>query len=136
VIKDNFELIGTSALTPDQPISFEDNTAHEYPLLCIKRQNLVYAKILFVMQKRQDLFSMFFTAIFGSCMTIQKDTVWIEIPIKRKTAVKSEILLIKKAELNEAKKSMPHLEKLLKPVIPNTFEKWDDDNNILCLAEN
>jgi len=79
---------------------------------------------------------MFFTSIFGKCMTIQKDTVWIEIPIKRKQTVHSEILLIKKPELAEAKKSMPHLDKLLKPVIPNTFEKWDDDNNMLCLSEN
>lgn len=79
---------------------------------------------------------MFFTAICGRCMTIQKDTVWIEIPIKRKSTVRSEILLIKKSELNAAKKAMPHLDKLLKPVIPNTFETWDDDNSILCLAEN
>jgi hypothetical protein len=47
---------------------------------------------------------MFFTAVCGRCMTVQKDTVWIEIPIKRKTKVCSEILLIKKSELEGAKK--------------------------------
>jgi hypothetical protein len=30
---------------------------------------------------------------------------------------------------------MPHLEKLMKLTVPGTFN-WDEDNNILCLAEN
>lgn len=60
--------------------------------------------------------------------------MWITIPIKRTDGIKSEILLIKKSELELAKKKQGHLEKCLKPMIPNTFN-WDEDNSVLCLSE-
>ena len=37
VVKDNFKVIGTNTPDPDKPILFEDNSAHEYPLMLAKR---------------------------------------------------------------------------------------------------
>jgi len=36
VIKENFKLIGTCTPGPDEPIEFEDNSAHEFPILLAK----------------------------------------------------------------------------------------------------
>jgi hypothetical protein len=45
VIKENFSLIGTNNITKDEKIEFEDNSAHEFPLLLGKRKNMQYANL-------------------------------------------------------------------------------------------
>jgi len=103
VIKANFLLIGTNPI--DEDIQFEDNSAHEYPLLLAKRKNMVFCNMNLALEKRQDLTCQMFSQLCGRFITYQKDTLWIEIPITRKVAVKSEILIVRLTALKEAKQS-------------------------------
>ncbi len=52
VIKENFKLIGTDTLDEHENIEFEDNSAHEFPLLLGKRKNLEYANLNLIFEKR------------------------------------------------------------------------------------
>jgi len=120
VVKANFLLIGTDPI--DEGIQFEDNSAHEFPLLLAKRKNMFFCNINLALEKRQDMTCQLFSVMCSRFTTFQKDALWIEIPITRKVPVKGEVLLVRLTHLKEAKKSQPHLDKLMTLMVPNTFE--------------
>jgi hypothetical protein len=60
-----------------------------------------------------------------------RDTLWIEIPIRRVDPPKSEILLVQAPQLAIFKKNMPDIDYLLKSIRPNTF----DGLKIGCFGE-
>lgn len=72
------------------------------------------------------------TTFFGMCFSVQRDTLWIEVPVQRSDIVRSEILLIQPKELKAAKLAMPHIDALLKPTNSNFNEVSTD---LACLAE-
>ena len=78
-----------------------------------------------VLQKRQDIATMLFTTAFGSVFGRQRDVLWIDMPIDRKSGpVISEILLIQQKEMKAAIKAQPHIETLLTQIEPNTCDQF------------
>jgi hypothetical protein len=78
------------------------------------------------LKRRQSFFSMLASLLF--CRSIFKlpgsvDSVWLDVPLKRPAEDKlaGEILIVNKKGfyLEEIQRNMPHVEKLLKPMLPN-----------------
>ena len=101
--------------------SFEDQTSNEYPIALSGRESLWYASFNLVTKPRHDIATTVFTSIpfVGKYFANIRDTLWIEIPIDRKDAIVTEILLIQRKELEAAKKAQPHIDVLMAPYQPN-----------------
>lgn len=66
-----------------QSLYFEDISPNQFPLLLSGRHNLVYANLNLVLSKRHDIAQMLGTILFGRWVDVQRDRLWIEIPIVR-----------------------------------------------------
>jgi len=56
-----------------------------------------------VLSKRHDIAQMLSTILFGRWVEVQRDRLWIEIPIARTDKIKCEILIVKQRELKTVK---------------------------------
>ena len=94
-LRKNFKHVGTQDIESDkeQALYFEDMSANEFTLLLNGRTNLVYANLNLVLCKRHDIAQLLGSALFSTCVDVQRDCLWIEIPIVRDDNIKSEILL-------------------------------------------
>lgn len=106
-IRKNFKYVGTQDIASDkmQALYFEDTTANEFTLLLNGRFNLVYANLNLVLWKRHDIAQLLGSALFGACVDVQRDCLWIEIPIVRDDNIKSEILLTQSNQQDKINKS-------------------------------
>jgi hypothetical protein len=75
-------------------LDFEDNTSNEFQVMLAGRQSMIYCNLNLVLEKRQDIGTILASGFFSSCFSFQRDTLWVDIPIKRDDAIKSEILLV------------------------------------------
>ena len=91
--------------TNAQSLYFEDISPNQFPLLLSGRHNLVYANLNLVLSKRHDIAQMLGTILFGRWVDVQRDRLWIEIPIVRTDKIKCELLIVKQRELKAVKKS-------------------------------
>ncbi len=73
-------------------IEFNDSTSSTFEMILSGRQNIHYCKALLALQNRQSIHELLSKAVLSLFYTFQKDTLMLEIPIKREV-VHSEILI-------------------------------------------
>lgn len=69
-----------------------ENSANEFQILCSGRENFHYCLIKLTLKSRHELMKMLSNTICAK-FTLERDSVWIEIPIERPT-IHSEILIV------------------------------------------
>jgi hypothetical protein len=87
---------------------------HEYQFYATGRNNIQFALMNINLQRRQDLFTMFFLNFFFA----EKDRVTIEVPIDipDQVSLPIEMMIIQKKDSKVAMSNMPHLKKFIKTV--------------------
>lgn len=70
------------------------------------------------LKRRQDLFTM----VFRNFCWVEKDKIWIEIPIKTKNKTPLEVLIIQNKEIKDAFEKMEHLKKFIYQVKLNELK--------------
>lgn len=109
----NGEPVAKAEKKVSEKLEFEDPSANEYTLLLSGRENCFYTNMNLVLRRRHDFRDMLASTFFGSCLVVQKDRLWIDIPIKRVEPIKTEILLIQQRDLKAAKKAQEHIDIIL-----------------------
>ena len=122
------------------PLSFRQYSSSEFSVLCNGRENLHYALLRVTLKSRHELMSMVFATVCRKFYP-EKDSVWIELPIERHPSmgdktINSEILIAAKKDIQFLVKSMPHIEKILFDVTPQSHFWEGKHSNLQVLAEN
>ena len=82
-------------------VSFEDATSSQYPIAFSGRETLKYASFTLVTKARHDIAKSLFTSLpfVNRMFPVQRDALWVEMPIERPGTVHSEILFVQQREL-------------------------------------
>lgn len=84
-------------------IEFNDTTSSTFEIILAGRANVHYCKAILALQNRQSMSELLARVVLSMFYTFQKDTLILEMPIKREL-VNSEILITQAKELKEVKK--------------------------------
>jgi len=95
---ENFAIVPSECKSNDDSTieTFQDYTSSEYPISLSGRQSCIYASFTLVTKPRHDIAQSIFTQlpVISRLFDIRRDTLWVEIPIKRTSKVHSEILFV------------------------------------------
>ena len=108
-LKDHFLMLGNKNKDSDNGTGIDLDHSDQFEYYWNGSDFVYYMEVWIHLKRRHDLFTM----IFRNLCWVEKDKLWVEVPIKTKFKIPLELMIIQNKEIKLAFEKLEHLQKLI-----------------------